>query len=84
MLIAHATRLGRDMDIDKNVPIPLPGGRRKYPWAEMEVGDSVLLEGFHSTAECYPYRAALNYAAYWGLKFTARAVEGGVRIWRIE
>lgn len=67
------------MRIDKNIKKePARGGTLKYPWAEMEIGDSVLItENIHS-ARC----AAVNYGRYHGKKFSSRKTEGGVRIWR--
>ena len=74
--------------IDKDVPIPKkrggPGAQPKYPWHQMEVGDS-----FFAAA---PLKAVLNAAGNWahrhGVKFSGRAVtEDGVkgaRVWRIE
>ena len=67
--------------IEKDVPIPgkSVGRRCKYPFKDMEVGDSVLLpmqiKQVHS--RLYHCRHQL------GFKFTARSSEGGVRCWRI-
>lgn len=76
------------MNIEKQIPMPEPstafGQSRKYPFNEMEIGDSVLAEGFSSTKGCHPYNAAKVYGGRSGKKFSARKVEGGVRIWRIE
>lgn len=57
---------------------------RKYPFKGMEIGDSFfvsfddggdgLVRRMHSTA--------YNYGRRYGMKFVARKVEGGVRIWR--
>lgn len=76
-------------EIDNSIPIPkatdIP---RKYPFADMQVGDSILVDG-ESTAKrkCPGYQAAVSYSNYHrdeGIKFAGRAVEGGkVRIWRI-
>lgn len=62
------------------------GGRTSvYPFMEMEVGDSYFVEGATSTDGLRPYKSALQYArrAGDGRKFSARKVEGGVRIWRV-
>ena len=34
------------MQIESNIPVPNPGtgGNRKYPWRDMEVGDSFRVE----------------------------------------
>jgi len=73
------------MDIEKEVPAPDVTGRkgppRKYPFADMEIGDSVFVEGENSQG-----RAALAARAHGNFKqkkFAARTQEGGVRIWRV-
>lgn len=67
--------------------VPLPSGRRerrdKYPYADMEVGDSFLIplakdrstSGIYASVSVAKRRHNINLA-------TAR-VDGGVRIWRI-
>jgi hypothetical protein len=67
---------------DKNVPIPKRrGGGRKciYPWRSMEVGDS-----FHiPNTTTRQFAGRMTYAAKTlGVRFTTRAVDGGVRVWR--
>jgi hypothetical protein len=74
-----------DVKIEKNIPIPgIRGGAltRKYPFNEMEVGDSIFVEkrkGLYN-----PGNAAGNYGKTHGMKFSVRKVEGGFRIWRIK
>ncbi len=72
--------------IDKGVPVPPPRTRAsKYPWAEMEVGDSFFVE---ATAEEMKSRSAnlsrgaTTIAKQLGCRFTVRKVTGGVRVWR--
>ena len=69
--------------IDKNVPIPpdrLSRGR-KYPWDELEVGDSFFVEG----KKFEPLRvSAAQIGKAKARKFIARQVDGGVRVWRVE
>jgi hypothetical protein len=64
--------------IEKGVPII---GRQKYPFGEMEVGDSFLAD----EALLDRLRAA---AAHFGKnhnkKFAVRQVPEGVRVWRVE
>ncbi|MFA4836354.1 MAG: hypothetical protein WC749_09830 [Dehalococcoidia bacterium] len=65
-------------NIEKDVPIPRPCGRtKKYPYEEMEVGDSFFVPEklgsiAHVSKRLYPK------------KFSMRFVDGGTRIWRIE
>ena len=72
--------------IDKKIPIPEK--QSKYPWREMEVGDSFFVEAtdhdkgrlqkdlFNSSG----YYARRNNAK---AKFTTRQMDDGVRVWRI-
>lgn len=69
--------------IEKNVPTPEhtgSGTKPKYPFSEMEVGDSFFAPGMKA-------RALIN-ATQWhanktGKKFTCATVEGGARCWRV-
>jgi hypothetical protein len=74
--------------IDKGIPVPTMRIRpSKYPWADMDVGDSFLVE---ATAEEMKARSAsisrgaTAAAKQLGRKFTVRKVDGGVRVWRTE
>lgn len=70
---------------------PCRGGPTKYPFAQMEVGDSFY---FPASGESkVEMRRAIgrmtSNASAWskrlpGRKFSVRTVEGGVRIWRVE
>ena len=66
------------MKIDKNIPIP--EDRKRYPWKEMEVGDSFFIEG----KEASQIGGIANFAnrTYKPKHFITRTVKGGVRIWR--
>ena len=60
--------------IDKN--IPTPGKASKYPFSDMEIGDSFLAPaGTERTV-----RAAAH--KYVGAKFVTRTVREGLRVWR--
>jgi hypothetical protein len=64
--------------IEKGVPMPGLGvGRsRKYPWREMEVGDSfVIQKSAYAQAQLASKRT--------GFKFSVRKVDGAYRVWRI-
>lgn len=74
-----------EFKIEKGVPVPLGrhnrGGACKYPWNEMEPGDSFFVPG----------RALRNFnivapanRRYAPKRFVARTVKGGVRVWRID
>ena len=67
--------------IEKNVPLVQTAGQQtKYPFLQLEIGDSFLVTDAR--------RPKVGNAAYvagklHGRKFTARTVEGGVRVWRV-
>ena len=75
-----------DITIDKDVPLP-PDGRRhsKYPWSEMEVGDSFVAEreakrgGLLSSSKHWPkaHDASIRWA-------TRACADGHIRIWRTK
>jgi DNA helicase TIP49 (TBP-interacting protein) len=72
------------MKIDKNVPLAKP----RAPWgalsklfAQMEVGDSILIAGEDHSGKTAV--AARIYFADHGMKSSARRVEGGIRVWRV-
>ena len=67
------------MQIEKNIPLPgdkLP--HAKYPWDEMEVGDS-----FFANAEPSSLRSCARYqAGKKGHRYTIRKEGEGTRVWR--
>lgn len=78
--------------IEKDVPVPKRKFRGKYPFGEMEVGDSFLVPADDEGATYIPkYRrprvagAIRTYSARHGKRFTYRRLEdNSVRVWRIE
>jgi len=72
------------LQIESGIPIPprrrKGGAQRVYPFGSMKVGDSFFVAGSASSPEA----AAGLYARKHKMKFTARYVDGGVRIWRIQ
>ena len=69
--------------IDKDIPMPQDklGRKPKYPWMDMDVGDSFLLPGksIHHAASLM-----VRWQERGGRRYSARTVPEGVRIWRIE
>lgn len=80
------------MQIEKGVPVPEStngksgrtgiGRPRKYPFEDMEVGDSIFVEG--QTMRGGAYKSARRYTQKTGVAFTAHLEKGGIRIWRAE
>ena len=75
--------------ISKNHPVPdydknkkSRGRPPKYPFDDMEVGDSFLAEGqdWDDGGRC----AANNHGRRKNKRFIARKQENGIRIWRVE
>lgn len=75
------------MQIEKNVPMPVNaagsktsrGRKCKYPFADMEVGDSFeVLDGAYVVGS-----AAGAYGRRHNMKFTYRVVNGVARVWRV-
>lgn len=70
-----------DYVIEKDVPIPPQQWAKNgltYALRHMEVGDSVMAPGKKVSS------IAASAGRLKPKKFTARTVDGGVRIWRIE
>lgn len=66
--------------------VPLPGtqggeGIARYPFAEMDVGDSFLVP--HSLSESVK-AACYSYGRRHRMKFVSRKVGNGRRVWRQE
>ena len=76
--------------IEKKVAIPEVHSKVKYPWPEMEVGDSVLILAdkgeklFNLKRKVGP--AARYYGQKTGKVFKTLMIreENGVRVWRVE
>lgn len=69
--------------IESNVPLPEPklGIRKaKYPFADMNVGDSFVVSGKLKQTVA---SSASRYARLHGKRFAVRKVPDGYRVWRI-
>lgn len=70
------------MEIEGGIPVSEHrGGFYKYPWQEMQVGDSFLVAD--KTIQSMS-SVANRAAARFGFKFSCRSTDEGVRIWRIS
>ena len=70
--------------VDKKVPLPAGynGPNRRYPFHEMEVGDSFLIPGARVN---HGVRAtAYHFGRRHNMKFTCRMVDEGMRVWRVK
>ncbi|WP_353265785.1 hypothetical protein [Gemmatimonas sp.] len=68
------------LQIESNVPPPESHARLRYPFADMYVGDSFLIEDPSMVKNARS--AAWMYSKRHGWKFSCRKVEGGWRVWR--
>ena len=69
------------MKIETDVPVPLSTRSRKYPFLDMQVGESIW---FDEQVNGRAYRSALSTGTRHNLKFVARKEDSGIRIWRSE
>lgn len=66
-----------NVDVEKDIPLPEP--RKKYPYANMDIGDSFFVPAGKMQIVCNAnYRASKKL----GFKFIARCEPEGVRVWR--
>lgn len=77
------------LKIEKGVPLPTRPAKRntRWPWRDMEVGDSVLVENTEADPQLiYAARnSAHAYAANSTFKFrTSQIGKSQMRIWRVE
>lgn len=74
-----------NIPVERQVPLPDPSTGTKYPWAEMQVGDSFFVPDRRSPNMSSTAGAAGRRL---GRRFTVRAVQEkgrrGVRVWRLE
>lgn len=70
-----------EIKIEKGVPVPSPPMRAKYPFKDMEVGDSFFVSSEYIDKV---RSSAASYARAHGMKFTTRQEGDGLRVWRVE
>jgi len=71
-------------NVEKGIDVPPRKSRRgksKYPFDQMDVGDSFLARGVKLQTLT---TAAAHYGKPLGKKFTARTLDDGIRVWREE
>jgi len=65
--------------IEKNIPVPRSTRQRKYPFVDMEPGQSAF---FEEKLGGKAYKAANAVGYRYNRKYIARREDGGIRIWR--
>ncbi len=92
-LVFYGLKGGRKMkigSIEKNVVIPAVHSKIKFPWDEMDIGDSVLVKASDDEAVDELRRKVKGSARYYGTKTGKRfrslisREENSVRVWRLE
>lgn len=71
------------LPVEKGIPMPemkSHSSRRKYPWYEMEVGDSFAFPEGTTMAKALTTASSQSKN---GREFKSRRVDGGIRCWRI-
>lgn len=70
--------------IDKDIPTPpLFADHSKWPFRQMEVGDSFFVPTGSDAHSAASAMSNANYK-YKPKKWTKRTLNGGIRIWRIQ
>jgi len=76
--------------IEKSFPFPEVLSKHNYPWPEMEVGDSVLIQTEDGEPLFKLKRRVWSASNYYGTKtnkkFKTMLIheKNGVRVWRVE
>jgi len=71
--------------VEKNVDMPVMRvTASKYPYDEMEVGDSFMVTSERVSMINTMCGVNKKKGEELGMKFIAKRVEGGVRVWRIS
>lgn len=70
-----------EFKIEKGIPLSKVNLSRpfRYPWAQMEVGDSFIFQGERKNIAT----VAHAYGRRHNIKFATRNMPDGVRVWRI-
>ncbi len=69
--------------VETNVPIP-SRDRSKYPFVDMDVGDSFLIPDPTDTERKRVQTSAASYGRRHNKHFVTRTTHDGIRVWRIE
>lgn len=72
------------MQLEDNVPMPVKRDRVEWPYGKMGVGDSFLVAGDGKNLLVSVCARNKREGDKLGMRLTAKKVEGGVRVWRVE
>jgi len=68
-------------NIEKSVPMEKKAERISWPWKDMDIGDSVLIENQNLISKAQV--SCHVYARQTGKKFSTQTTEVGLRVWRV-
>jgi len=74
------------IEVESGIAIPEPRTKAKggvYPYTQMQVGDSFLVNEDRNNLLIYVCNKNRKAAKAYNTKYTAKRVEGGVRVWRV-
>lgn len=69
--------------IDRGVPLSKARTKKKYPFAQMQVGDSFFFEELTEVESAQASGKGYSKRHNPEFRMTRRKVEGGYRLWRI-
>jgi len=71
-----------EFKVEKGIPFPddRKTRNRRFPWKQLDVGDSFFVPEVTVKSICGSLAYARKSTQY---AFSCRAVEGGIRVWRI-
>ena len=72
--------------IERGVPIPPPDDPAEIEFAvmrELEFGDSFLVPNVRTDLAAFREFSIRTVALHWGVRIEIRAVDGGLRVWRV-
>jgi hypothetical protein len=73
-----------DYKIEKDVPLPaLVRRRSKYPFKDLEIGDSFVIPIKSDKSPSGIYAAISTARSRHNIGLTTARVEGGIRVWRV-
>lgn len=77
-----------EIQVEKGIPIPEPGrrkrGERLYPFREMEIGDSFVVEKNGRKSWSFIFTQITEAQKVHNIKLTSRTTDDGtkIRVWR--
>jgi len=71
-----------DFKIEKGIPVKVAGSSSKYPFKDMDIGDSFIIKNISSRATLSS--SIRSFSLKTGKTFITRRDGDGIRVWRIS